>query len=424
MYLRQKLAGTPWLMDGADDLASDLGYLPLALAQAAAYLLDRELTCAEYRVRFADERRRLADLVPESSALPDEYQYTIAVTWSISIELADRLRPAGLARPLLEVASLLEPNGMPLEIFAAPSLAAYLADRRGGRHGRPSRDDILDALHALHRLSLANFDRDARMIRVHSLVQRAVREATPTTRQPSSATAAADALLATWPAFDVDWSRVQASQGCAVVLRAVARRWLEPAHPVLFRAAHSIGTTGQASKAVEFLTALLELDDEAPIDAGDALALCVNLGYWSGRSEEDVDGAAHSVRICEIFADECLQALGQDDVRTLAAKNNLAHWKGRAGDVGGAIELLTRLSQEAAGTVAADPGLALTVDANLAFWRGVSAGFGNVADTLELQLRRCLQRVGSDDAIAQVICGKPRLRASPGRKPGTCGGAR
>lgn len=94
-YLRGRLGGDPERLDEAESLAVDLGHLPLALAQAAAYLIDRGLTRAGYRRRFAERRRKLAELVPETEALPDDQRATIAVTWSLSVEAADRLIPAG-----------------------------------------------------------------------------------------------------------------------------------------------------------------------------------------------------------------------------------------------------------------------------------------------------------------------------------------
>lgn len=63
-YLQARLADHPELLDGAQALASDLGYLPLALAQATAYMLDRHLSCAQYRTRLADRRLRLDSLFP------------------------------------------------------------------------------------------------------------------------------------------------------------------------------------------------------------------------------------------------------------------------------------------------------------------------------------------------------------------------
>ena len=73
----------------------------MALAQAIAYLIDRDLTCADYRRRFVNRR----DTTPDR--LPDEHARTLDATWSLSIELADHLQPTGLARPLLELASFL-----------------------------------------------------------------------------------------------------------------------------------------------------------------------------------------------------------------------------------------------------------------------------------------------------------------------------
>ncbi|WP_199444404.1 hypothetical protein [Umezawaea beigongshangensis] len=69
-FLQARLALDPTLASGAEELAADLGHLPLALAQAAAYLTDRELSCAAYRRRFADRRRTLAELSTASQSLP------------------------------------------------------------------------------------------------------------------------------------------------------------------------------------------------------------------------------------------------------------------------------------------------------------------------------------------------------------------
>jgi len=85
-YLETKL-GTH-LAEGAAELATTLGHLPLALAQAAAYQLDRYLTCRDYLARWSDRRRTLASLLPEPDAVPDQYRRTLAATWSLSIEHA------------------------------------------------------------------------------------------------------------------------------------------------------------------------------------------------------------------------------------------------------------------------------------------------------------------------------------------------
>lgn len=81
-----------------------------------AHLIDRDLTCRTYRRRLSDQRITLADAFPSRGELPDDQTETVAATWSLLVDLADRLTPTGVARPLLAVASLLDANG---ELFNA-----------------------------------------------------------------------------------------------------------------------------------------------------------------------------------------------------------------------------------------------------------------------------------------------------------------
>jgi hypothetical protein len=71
-YLAAKLAARPGVpadvLVGAGALAADLGWLPLALAQAAAVIFNDGITCEQYRDRLADRSRRLAELFPADPA--------------------------------------------------------------------------------------------------------------------------------------------------------------------------------------------------------------------------------------------------------------------------------------------------------------------------------------------------------------------
>ncbi|MFC8209056.1 NB-ARC domain-containing protein [[Kitasatospora] papulosa] len=101
-YLSAKLAAHEHQDDPEQiaGLAADLGYLPLALAQAVAYLIDLDLDCSEYRERLADRTRVLPGLLPETGSLPDDQTVTVAATWRLSLEYADRLSPEGELVPL------------------------------------------------------------------------------------------------------------------------------------------------------------------------------------------------------------------------------------------------------------------------------------------------------------------------------------
>ncbi|MFF2074658.1 NB-ARC domain-containing protein [Kitasatospora sp. NPDC058162] len=207
-----------------DALAADLGCLPLALAQAAAYiaeLADTGITPAAYRSLLTDRTTALRDAAPDR--LPDGQALTVAATWSLSIEHADTMRPAGLARPMLHLASFLDPNGIPDAVLTGGPALGYLARCRGGgaaeerrgllaRFRRRSRTpsateaEARRALSALRRLSLVEHspDRPATAVRVHQLVQRAVRDTLANEQRDRLARTAADALLAAWPDVERD----------------------------------------------------------------------------------------------------------------------------------------------------------------------------------------------------------------------------
>ena len=320
-YLDHKLAGHPDLLDGAGGLATDLGYLPLALAQAAAYLLDRNLTCSEYRRRLADRRRRLADLVPEDGALPDEHQATVAAAWALSIELADQLHPTGLARPLIALAALLDSNGIPDTLFITEEVVGYLTARLVGQR-RVDAAAVRDGLYALHRLNLVIVDTDT--VRVHALVQRAVREATPADQLAELATTAADALLTLWPATDhATTTQVATLRANTTILAGSAGDilWHSAGHPLLYRAGDSLLSAGLHALAILYWrdmthVAARVLGDDHP----DTLTARSNLAssYWqAGRTAE-------AVAIQENLVVTSARVLGAEHRSTLINRGNLA----------------------------------------------------------------------------------------------------
>lgn len=109
-------------------LARDLALLPLALAQASAYLIDSGESVPTYRALLADRATELADAVP--GRLPDEQTVALAAAWSLSIARADQLRPIGPARPMLQLAAVLDPNGIPHSILTSEPALTYLTAYR------------------------------------------------------------------------------------------------------------------------------------------------------------------------------------------------------------------------------------------------------------------------------------------------------
>ncbi|MCP4360981.1 MAG: tetratricopeptide repeat protein [Chloroflexi bacterium] len=146
-----------------EELAAALGYLPLALEQAAAFMLKRKKSAAAYRKQF-NERR--AALWAREKA-PDNYQATVATTWQINFEHAQKT--TGTA-DLLNLCSFFAPDDIPLAALREqagslqPPLDAVLADE-------DRREDALAALSDYSLLTVAN-----EKLTMHRLVQLVVRE--------------------------------------------------------------------------------------------------------------------------------------------------------------------------------------------------------------------------------------------------------
>lgn len=183
----------------AKALAENLGYLPLALAQARAFMTERGYGLAAYRKLFAERlvevMARGADgLDPtiDASADPDarRRQRAVAATWDISIEAAAATAPG--ARELLQLLAFFAPDPLPRDVLAAD--ATKLPESL--------RDELArsDALAALARLSLV--DATEAGITCHRLVQSITRESLKRADPDAAATRAGSAvclLLAAMP---------------------------------------------------------------------------------------------------------------------------------------------------------------------------------------------------------------------------------
>ncbi|MFI0938515.1 hypothetical protein [Streptomyces sp. NPDC021020] len=233
--------------------------------------------------------------------LPDSQGHSMAAAWSLSLEQADRLRPAGLARPMLRLAAFLDAGGTPAAALLTTPVLGHLAAHRpagsapSGRGGAVAAEDAMGALRALHRLSLLDVSegagRQGASVRVHQIVQRATRDNLSPALYGETARAAADGLVAAWPDVERDTALAQAFRACASALASFAEAagclYRPDAHPVLFRAGTSPGESGQVVAAV---------------------------------------------RHCEELSARARHHLGADHPSALTARHNLAHWRARAAE--------------------------------------------------------------------------------------------
>ncbi|MFD7431224.1 tetratricopeptide repeat protein [Streptomyces sp. NPDC059818] len=201
-YLRERLssAQATHLLDAqAAVLAETLGFLPLALSHAAAYMVNENVPCEEYLHRFNDSAARLDDLLPRD-ADTEGYGRQVAAALLLSLDVAQASEPVGLAVPVMRLASVLDPAGHPRSLWSSYAVTHYLNSQRNA----PPDDALCTvgptqaqaALRLLHRYGLLIDHAQAgpRAVRLHALTARAVRECTPEAAVTEVVRSAAGAL--------------------------------------------------------------------------------------------------------------------------------------------------------------------------------------------------------------------------------------
>ncbi|MER7179828.1 tetratricopeptide repeat protein [Streptomyces hyaluromycini] len=389
-------------------LAADLGHLPLALAQAAAYLVDLGMNCVTYRTRLADRARHLADLVPDDSGLPDDHRAALQATWSLSVEHADRLRPSGLARPMLHLAGMLDANGIPVIVLTSPPALAYLSDHRsvgtGGQSGSASAEDAAAALRCLDRLSLADHTTDSprQRVRVHGLIQRTTREALPSSAQDALVVTCADALTAVWSTAEGDPALAQSLRANAEVLisRAGTALWKTGCHPVLLRTGESLGATGLAGAARAYFQDLYNAAcRHLGHDHADALTVRHHLIAWQAATGDLISAKAG---FADLLTDR-VRVLGPDHPDTLATRGDEAALQGRAGDPSGAGEASRRVWEDSTRILGPEHSQTLTARLNVAHWTGEAGNPTEAVTVCEQLLADTLRFLGPDHPKTRAV---------------------
>lgn len=177
-------------IETARALAAELGDLPLALAQAAAYIESTGCDLGHYQGLF---RRAQARLLGKGDP-PEGYSRTVAATWSLAFDKVRRESPA--AAELLSLLAFLDPSGVPLRLVReqAEHLPAVLAQIAAD----PLELDAAIGLLRRHAL----VEREGERLLVHRLVQMVVREHLGQEAARHMATRAVAAVKA---AFPFDW---------------------------------------------------------------------------------------------------------------------------------------------------------------------------------------------------------------------------
>ncbi|MEV8596126.1 tetratricopeptide repeat protein [Streptomyces sp. NPDC052012] len=387
-------------------LTSVLGHFPLALSQAAAFLIDTGMDLPSYLSLLTDERESLAGLFPSSSPA-DEHGGTVTSTLQLALARAESLAPPGAARAMLELISVLAPDGIPEAVLLGPAARTWLDGDHRCERGElterdtparpgslPARSNLL-ALRALHRLSLVTHQKPSGLsvVEVHSLVQRAVRDGVQADRRAAIAAAAADALEEVWSAPDCapDTTAVLYRCADALLTHVGDHLWHDAGmHQLLRRLGPHLAGLGrhEAARAVA-----KQLADQArrrlPAGHRDLLTVCAQVA----QAEGDLGNTAEAVRQLTDLRRKAEDGLGPADPDTLSIRLHDARWRMETGQIVAALDDFVALTAEARAVLAADAPLVTAAEEHVALCRGLSGdadGARNAYAALARDLERSL----------------------------------
>ena len=371
--------------DGPARLAEELGRLPLAMEQAAAYIEQTGMSIAEYLRLF---QKSCDDLLLR--APPHDHPAAVGTTWRLAFEQLGTTAPR--AAELLNVLAFLSPDGIQL------SLIRLLF--RG-----PDPDlDIADAVGHLRRFSLV--DRDGSALRVHRLVQAAVRARLNRHTRGATQSAVTRILEAadpgdadqpeSWPA----WGTLAPHVLTAAVLAAEtppASADVDNLIRLIRRAARYLRRSASPRAGTALLAVAISLTSRQAGQAGQLGLLHSELGDLL-----DAAGDLNQARAEHTDAVALLETvLSPDDHQLALARTRLGHVMNCAGDPRGAMSVHRRAlatlrdHDDHRGTVGA------LVDLGYASW--AAGELAASAEAFDEALYRCPPSLDSQlhaDAIA------------------------
>jgi tetratricopeptide (TPR) repeat protein len=366
-FLNARLSGYPDQRIESLDLAEDLGGLPISIAQAAAQIMESDITARDYRVLYTERRRATA-----GSAI-NGCPPSMLATWSLAVERAHDLEPAGFAWPALALASMLATNGIPAAVLTSPAACTYITGNPSEASGA-DQNLVRSAYGNLAKLGLVSLDKASgvRTVWVHAAVQSAVRAYLPGTSVEQVVAAAASALLEAWPdpgsgarAGAPAALLEQALRDCAASLRLYAGDllWKPDAHPLLVRAGLSMEDSLLANSAIDYWQSIASTCAHL-LGSGHGQAVMARDRLASAY--EKAGRMAEAMSVFEAALSDRERNLGTEHPETLAARLNLAHSYEAAGLMVQAIGLYEQTLGESERLLGSSHRATLAIRASLA----------------------------------------------------------
>jgi tetratricopeptide (TPR) repeat protein len=308
-------------LDGAAELCAELGFLPLAVEQAGAYIAQAGITPQQYLDLLADYPAKIYRATAEGG----DAERTIARIWHVTL---DRLSDEPLTGQVLRILAWYSPDAIPR------SLLDGLADPPA----------LISAIGRLGAYSMLTAAPEA--VTVHRLVQAVARTPEPGDRHRDhqaiatareQATAQLDAAIpdndpAHWPVWRTLLPHISALASHASTLTDT-----ETTASLLHEVGIFVLGQGQVARATEYLqraltdlTRILGNDHPDTLDARNSLA----------SAYLEAGDLSQAITMFDQILAHKEQVLGGDHPETLTFRSNLAYAHSRAGHLDRAIPML------------------------------------------------------------------------------------
>ncbi|MBB6344322.1 FxSxx-COOH system tetratricopeptide repeat protein [Nonomuraea muscovyensis] len=396
--LSQTISGSAiWVPNLADELAEELGYLPLALKQAGAYIAatpGMDLPRYLRLLRTAPRRVLTADGYRGRGA-----EQVIARTWAVTQGRIAETDP--LAVRLLQLLACYAPDHLPCQVLYGVDGADEMA--------------VAEALGALASYSMINRSPDGQYINVHRLVQSVTLADLSDDELTAVRTNAAQRLEAVlpnepenssfWPLYARLLPHVRAvlapdSSAMANIIEYLDASGDDRTAQILQQHRVKALSDRLGAEHVETLTARNNLarwtglggDREAARDQymallpvmervlgpkhPDTLSARANFAFFTGWAGDQLAAREQY----EILLPMMEQVLGSRHPSTLSARANLARWTGFVGDVCEARDQYGALLPVVEQALGPEHPTTLSARANFAYWLGMAGDAGTARD--------------------------------------------
>jgi len=242
----------------AKEIAAQLGGLPLALDQAGSYLEETGCRLSDYLELY---RNHAPDLLRRRGMLIFDYPESVATTWALSFEKIEHSKPT--AAELLKLCAFLHPDAIAEEVFREG--AQELGPELKTLGSNPFALD--EALSEILKYSLLRRDRKAITVKIHRLVQTALKQGMDENTQRLWAERVVSALSRVFPNVEFStWGECERllpqAQACAEHIKKWGFEFPEAAR-LLNRAGYYLYERGRYTDVEPLLTRALAMREKA-----------------------------------------------------------------------------------------------------------------------------------------------------------------